>query len=160
MNLNFVLKKKIISGVYLRLYGEAACKYSADLSETGDERLVPNSTEKYLDERIICFDGTSGIWWRINFGKINDKLNIFPLMSRKNTTRCRHPSLSIWTFIADFDSNISGREIRTRALHGQHTFERILGWGTNSQRIIYNCQTTESKFAAGFACNLNNWLLG
>lgn len=42
----------VVSGIYLRIEGNASCKRFEQYREIGNE--------KYLDEKITCFDGTRG----------------------------------------------------------------------------------------------------
>lgn len=49
-----------IKGVYLRLFGGAYTRFP-DQNRNGQHRGSLSRNEKYLDERIICFRGTTGI---------------------------------------------------------------------------------------------------
>lgn len=51
-----------ISGVYLRILGEAYCKLGVENPSAKRPQIVPVGTEKYLDERITCFDGSNGMY--------------------------------------------------------------------------------------------------
>lgn len=48
---------KIVAGVYLRLFGEANCKFVVPVNKVA---TVQTNHEEYLDERIVCFEGIKG----------------------------------------------------------------------------------------------------
>lgn len=57
LNVLLILICGFFSGVYLQLYGEGRCKF---FSGAGKIKLVINNYEKYLDEKIVCFEGIGG----------------------------------------------------------------------------------------------------